>query len=609
MLPSIDPGITNSLLEFLPELVLVLGIVLMLLLRLVGSFNRSHLGGFSLTIGVIALFVSLLQALGEPGLKSVLEAVSLAESSVGKTILSLAQTPPPAQSQSMMFGGMLIYDQFTIFLRILLYVILVLVILLTMTTGIPDAEDSADFYCLLLGGTLGMVLMAASAHLLMVFLAIEMASLPSYALAGFLKGRRQSSEAALKYVVYGGGAAGIMLYGISLLAGKFGTGYLPELSISLAAAFVPSAEGIPFDPILILATLFLLIGIAFKLAAVPFHFWCPDVFEGAAAEVAGFLSVASKAAALALLARLTMFVGGLDPLTLTEPAKELPYLSIIRYLVPTLAVFAAITATFGNLAAYLQTNLKRLLAYSTIAHAGYMMMALCTLTRNGVDAMLFYLVAYLFMNLGAFAVVAYLRNQTRSEDLADFRGLVRRSPIMVVTLSVFLLSLLGIPPLVGFAAKFQVFAALFNDGQRYFELGEKGIGTTLLVLLLVGGVNTVLSAFYYLKVMKVMILDPRVEDLEGQEAQRYPEPIGASLYTGVLAVLVLLLGILWGPLVTWSQRTVDRFRVTPGKDRSMLVASAADVEAGGAGGVGRAALPKGKGNVKGKGGFDKGKKQ
>src|SRR5581483_11253678 len=228
-----------------------------------------------------------------------------------------------------------------------------------------------------------------------VFIAIEMASLPSYALAGFLKGRRQSSEAALKYVVYGGGAAGIMLYGISLLAGKFGTGYLPDVSAALVASF---SEGAPFDPVVVLGTLFLLIGIGFKLAAVPFHFWCPDVFEGASAEVAGFLSVASKAAALALLARLTLFFAGLDPVAGADPAvRGLPYLAVIRYFTPALAFFAALTATFGNLAAYLQTNLKRLLAYSTIAHAGYMMMALCTMSRAGVEAMLFYLAAYLFM--------------------------------------------------------------------------------------------------------------------------------------------------------------------------------------------------------------------
>ena len=196
----------------------------------------------------------------------------------------------------------------------------------------------------------------------------------------------------------------------------------------------------------------------------------------------------------------------------------------IRWLIPGLAFFAALTATFGNLAAYYQTNLKRLLAYSTIAHAGYMVMALATLTWQGVAAMLFYLVAYLFMNLGAFAIVAFIRNETGSEDLHDFRGLVRRSPWMVITLCVFLLSLLGIPPLVGFTAKFQVFGALYDASQTYTAKGEPGLGTLLFGLLIVGGLNTVLSAVYYIKVMKVMIIEGRVEDLEGSEPPALAEP-------------------------------------------------------------------------------------
>src|SRR5262245_11256404 len=205
-----------------------------------------------------------------------------------------------------------------------------------------------------------MSLMASASHLLVVYLGVEMASLPSYALAGFLKGRRQSSEAALKYVVYGGGAAGVMLYGISLLAGKFGTGYLPDLAVAFAAN-----AGVGVDPVILLGTLFLLIGLAFKLAAVPFHFWCPDVFEGAAAEVAGFLSVASKAAAIALTARVALLLGGLglDP---SVARLSLDWMAVKRWLVPALGALAVLTATFGNLAAYLQTNLKRLLAYSTI---------------------------------------------------------------------------------------------------------------------------------------------------------------------------------------------------------------------------------------------------
>src|SRR5262245_35286460 len=213
-------------------------------------------------------------------------------------------------------------------------------------------------------------------------------------------------------------------------------------------------------------------------------------------------------------------------------------MAVIRYLVPALGFFAALTATFGNLAAYMQTNLKRLLAYSTIAHAGYMMMGLCTLTRAGVEAVLFYLVAYLFMNLGAFAVVAFLRNQTKEEDLEHFRGLVRRSPWMVVTLSFFLLSLLGIPPLVGFAAKFQIFAVLWNEGMAYYRNQEPGLGATLIGLLVIGGLNTVLSAFYYIKVMKVMILDRRAEDLEGAEPVRLRESASSVLYVGLITAAV-----------------------------------------------------------------------
>jgi NADH-quinone oxidoreductase subunit N len=417
----------------------------------------------------------------------------------------------------------------------------------------------------------GMVVMASSMHLLMVYIGIEMASVPSYALAGYLKGRRASSEAALKYVVYGGGASGVMLYGISLLAGRFGTAYLPDVAVGLMYSFSPPGGGAVFDPVLILGLLFILIGIGFKLAAVPFHFWCPDVFEGAAAEVGGFLSVASKGAALALLARFTLILTGIDPKV--KPPEDAHWDAMVHYLVPALAFFAALTATFGNLAAYLQTNLKRLLAYSTIAHAGYMMMGLAALRpvdrpggafeQPGLQAVLFYLAAYLFMNLGAFAVVAYLRNQTGSEDLDDYRGLVRRSPWMVVTLSIFLLSLLGIPPLVGFMAKFQIFAVLWNSSQVWYHKGDPGLGATLFGLLVIGGINTVISAMYYIKVMKVMILDVRAEDMEGREPVRLPEPRPAVVYSALLALVVLALGILWAPLDRLSREGAERFAWHP----------------------------------------------
>jgi NADH-quinone oxidoreductase subunit N len=510
------------------------------------------------------------------------------------------------QGPQLMFGkdqtsGLLVSDAFTANLRVFLYAFAALLVALSMTTGIPDRDDAPDFYVLVLGATIGMVLMASSVHLLMVFIAIEMASLPSYALAGFRKGQRQASEAALKYVVYGGGAAGIMLYGISLLVGTFGTGYLPEVALGVVSSF---REGASVSPVVILGLVFILIGVAFKLAAVPFHFWCPDVFEGATAEVAGFLSVASKAAALALLARLTMLFGGLDPLVGSADAvRDLPWKTVAQYLIPALAFFAALTATFGNLAAYAQTNLKRLLAYSTIAHAGYMMMGLATLSRPGVEAVLVYLVAYLFMNLGAFAVVAFLRNLTRSEDLADFRGLVRRAPVMVITLCFFLLSLLGIPPLVGFIGKFQVFSVLWDEGRAMYQSDEPGLGAVLIGLLVVGGLNTVISAFYYVRVMKVMILDRQAEDIEGKEVAPLAEPVPMQAYAMLFAAAVLVLGVLWQPLEASSARGVARFRLQPDADLALTAQVDPYANAPGGGPMGG----KGKAGKGGKGKAGKGK--
>jgi NADH-quinone oxidoreductase subunit N len=663
---------------FLPEMLLCFGIVLLLVMRLFKSMDRAHLGRLSLLVVLAALGLSILQwtALNvHPTDKNDLLSAFSSNDILNKP--EKAQELFRADGENN--GGMLVYDRLTIAIRIFLFSFTALIVVLTLITRIPDREDSADFHVLLLGGTLGMCLMASANHLLMIWIAIEMASLPSYALAGFLKGRRASSEAALKYVVYGGGAAGVMLYGISLLAGKFGTAYVPDLARGVIASI---SIGGPVDAVVILGSLFVLVGVAFKLAAVPFHFWCPDVFEGASAEVAGFLSVASKGAALALLARLTLTFAGVDPIirldtqvgaeprrpmetnvrdemllylsnsavlqhyaaksedlahdfatidkvvkafdpdhpavkpvintesvqlraevdnidllkqqperleqikqylskpdqqkktALTPTMKALNILSANRqsvinsgkfahlktYLISALAFFAVLTMTVGNLAAYMQTNLKRLLAYSTIAHAGYMMMALTPLTPAGTAAMLYYLIAYLFMNLGAFAVIAFLRNQTGSEDLKDFRGLVRRSPWMVVTLSVFLLSLLGIPPLVGFFAKFQIFGAIFDASAEYRQMGEPGLGTLLFGLLLIGGLNTVLSAVYYVKVMKVMILDKGLDDIEGTEPEPVREPILARSYAALMALAVLVLGIIVNPVVSESVRGADRYR-------------------------------------------------
>jgi NADH-quinone oxidoreductase subunit N len=512
---QIQADLGRDLTAFAPELILCGVIVLLLLLRLFDGFPRRHIGCLAVAATAAALVVTIFHWRG-------------------------ACCCAPGTGQKLqIFAGMLVYDCFGIFVRMFLLAFVLLLQVLTLLTGIPDRDDAADFSTLLLGGTLGMMMMATANHLLMVFIAIEMASVPSYALAGFLKGRKQGSEAALKYVVYGASASGIMLFGISLLAGRFGTGYLPDLAIGYQA--VVFRHGL--DPVLIAGTLLVVVGLGFKLAAVPFHFWCPDVFEGAAAEVAAFLSVASKGAALALTARFLLNLAG-------PPASE-PYTMLRGSLGLLLAVIAAITATFGNLAALGQTNLKRLLAYSTIAHAGYMLMALSPLSTAGAGAVLFYLAAYLLMNLGAFACVAFLRNLTGSEDLSSMSGMIYRAPFLVVAFAVFLLSLLGLPPLAGFAAKFQVFTLLFDSGRQsastFPELEYVFYG-----LLIIAGLNTVVSAGYYLKVLRVMVLDAPPEN--------EPPPAGAAgpiAYVTVLAGLVVLAFVFWNPLNNASNQAAQ----------------------------------------------------
>ncbi len=526
------------------------------------------------------------------------------------------------------FTGMLVYDGLTLFFRGLLMFFAVALVLLTRLTGIPDREDAPDFYTLLLGATLGMCIMASANHLLTIFLGVEMASVPSYALAGMLKGRRKSSEAALKYSVYGAGAAGIMLYGISLLAGVLGSCHLPTMANQLAD-LIQSGHVANSSMVLVLGGLMVMVGLAFKLSAVPFHFWCPDVFEGASGEVNAFLSVASKAAALALLIRVAVGFGfprpPASPATLADADPALiqrlsldltgakPPTAVVNsfsaaptsdaaagptvppiaalaagqqsvqpqwtmglssaagspspvlsaravalrparnFMAVLVAFIAAITCTFGNLAAYGQTNIKRLLAYSTIAHAGYMMMpvaaGLVLANKNPAAAQVafaavpFYTGIYLFMNLSAFAIVALMRNVLRSEEISAYSGLIRTAPGLVLCFGLVLFSLIGLPPLAGFAGKFAIFAALV-EGVR--ENTAKGMMLTLLV---VGGLNTALSLFYYLRVVKVMTFEP---EPESRPPIAFPLASISGAYVVAMSAPLILLFLWWGDLYAWA---------------------------------------------------------
>jgi NADH-quinone oxidoreductase subunit N len=296
----------------------------------------------------------------------------------------------------------------------------------------------------------------------------------------------------------------------------------------------------------------LFVGFGFKLSAVPFHFWVPDVFEGAAAEVGAFLSVASKAAAVGLTARV------LQMLHISLESRE--PLVLVQSVGIGVLIVAGLTATLGNLAALAQTNLKRLLAYSTIAHAGYMLMGLACLTRESNSALLFYIAAYLLMNLGAFAVVAIVRNRTGLETIDASRGLLARSPLTGVAMIAFLLSLLGLPPLAGFAGKFQVFSAIYEAGRDAYEAGLPQIGLAYRILLGIGVINTAISAGYYLKVLRVIGLDEPAEKDEKGRALPLGESNGLTFFVLVLAVALVILGIWWAPLSDLASVSVIRLR-------------------------------------------------
>lgn len=426
-------------------------------------------------------------------------------------------------------GGtpMLIVDAFSYFFMLLVGVFLVCIIgmaHLGRASMLPESQvrrrDPVEFLVLLVGSAFGMGLMVCSTNLLMILLAVETASLPSYALVGFRKQHRLAAEASMKYVLFGAVTSAVMIYGTSLLYGQFHTLDLGRIGRGMALQ-AASDSGLS-----LLATVSLvafIVGVAFKISAVPFHFWCPDVFEGASIEVTTWLSVASKAAGLGLLLRvLSVLAAGLD-----SP-------STLRTVTTTIAVMAAITCTVGNLSAFRQNNLKRLLAYSSIAHAGYMLMAAAltwrppygdgSVAHPAFSAVTFYLAVYLLMNLGAFGVVALVYWTTGKETIDGLRGLWRRSPLLTVMMVACLFSLVGLPPLGGFMAKWWLLAALFDDG--------------LVWLVVVAVLNTLISLYYYARIAYAMCF---VDD--GQPAVK--PAVSGQIVVTLCAVGLLLAGTLW----------------------------------------------------------------
>jgi NADH-quinone oxidoreductase subunit N len=362
----------------------------------------------------------------------------------------------------------------------------------------------------------------------MLYLSLETVSYVSYVLVGYTKEDRRAAEAGLKYVLFGSVSSGAMVFGLSMLYGL--TGEMNLIRIGEALAGMPGVE-----PAVLIASFLVMAGIGYKIAAVPFHFWCPDVYEGAATPMTAFLSVAPKAAGFAMLARFTYHVFG-----------QGGALTMIDWPL-ILAVVSALTMTLGNVIAIQQSNIKRLLAYSSIAHAGYLLMGLAcidrttgTLSERGLFGVLFYLCVYLFMNLGAFMVVIALRERiTSEEEIDDYRGIGPRAPLLGVAMAIFLFSLTGLPPLAGFVGKFFLFAAVI-EAELYW-------------LAVIGILNSVISLYYYARVLKAMYLEAP-DDIESAPRLKLASSHSALLV--VLAAPTVLLGVFWAPLANLVNRSV-----------------------------------------------------
>jgi NADH-quinone oxidoreductase subunit N len=433
----------------------------------------------------------------------------------------------------LLFNRMIVLDNFSLFFKVLALAATVLTIWMSVASKEIQTVHQGEYYTLLLTCALGMMFMASSSNLLTAYLSLELVSLTSYVLTGLLPHNRRSSEAALKYLIYGGVASGTMIYGMSWVFGMTG-------SLDYAAIQAALAQNQPNKVALFMAFVFILAGFGYKIVIVPFHMWSPDVYQGAPTPFTAFLSVASNAAGIAIMIR--FFFPGVSRM-----AAGGDWTAVGGVEWPQVLLFISmITMTVGNLSALNQRNVKRMLAYSGIAHAGYMLMGLAVLTNDGLQAILFYVIVYLIMNLGAFLVVVMIANATGNEDLESFRGLAWRGAVIpAVCLAVFLFSLTGLPPFAGFIGKFLLFAAVLKEGGVF------------VILAVVAMANSVISLYYYAKVVKVMFLDS--PDAQ-QEAVAVSSANGTLLVPlTALTVLTVLFGIYFSPLTRYATESLSFF--------------------------------------------------
>jgi NADH-quinone oxidoreductase subunit N len=407
------------------------------------------------------------------------------------------------------FGGMVRFDWLGFVFKLFLIFCAAITALFMM--DVEQLSRRAEAYLLLIAATIGMCFMASASDLVMMYLAVETTSIPLYVLAGFMLQDNKSTEAGFKYLLFGAMTSAVLLYGLSLLYGFAGT-----TSLDALAPFFGSMDFVSLGLLFLL-----LVGLGFKVSVVPFHFWAPDTYEGAPTPIAGYLSTASKAAGFALLLRLFL---------VAFPDVALQWQWI-------LAVLAVLTMTIGNLVALAQKNIKRLVAYSSIAHAGYAMIGLVAYNELGIASVVFYMIAYILTNLAAFGIITAFGRITGSEEIDSYRGMSRRSPFLALALLAAFLSLSGMPPFGGFIAKVLVFAA--------------GVQTGWTWLVVVGILNSVVGLYYYLEVIKVVYL----YRMENEDEQQHPIAISRpyAIALVILTLGIILVGTVFGPWFGLSQ--------------------------------------------------------
>ena len=431
------------------------------------------------------------------------------------------------------FFGMYVLDEFALFFKYFFVLSGMLAVVVTMADDQFDREVKSigEYYALIVSMVIGMIMMASSQDLLMIFLSMELVSFTAYILTGYFKKNQRSSEAALKYLIYGAVSSGLMVYGFSLLYGLTAQTNLIKIGIELAAT------GADKSLVMMLASLLIITGFGYKIGAVPFHFWAPDVYEGAPTPITAYLSVASKAAGFALLMRFFY---------VAIPHSTATLSSIVGIdWVTLLMILSVASMIYGNVVALWQKNVKRLLAYSSIAHAGYLLLGLIVMGKFGTQATLFYLLSYFLVNFGAFYVVILIANKTGSENLDDYKGLGKTMPVAGAALTVFLVSLVGLPPTVGFIGKLMIFSALLAKGSVYLWLAFIGIMTS------------VISLYYYMLIpLNMYLREPQQATGKAMNTGIVPKVI-----MSVLMALTIYFGLFFTSLSDFSKYSSSLFGI------------------------------------------------